>query len=551
MCSCRCLRFDCGALLLQEAWFPLQDQFGKGFTGFTLFFALKPSNSAKWFEERRATRGVLPGRLWARFDHHVQCIDAIPDLSASRLNLYLGRQGTTRNNMTHLETLFFPNADAVLAGFGSDGHCSISRDPQILSISEALNRCHWFPMCTDRQTYAKVYWLQVSDQAGKCLRQGCARSRCMRLWKIGVSSASALVCCRVIWQFTAGNRLVMSGIFRQSPGLVTKISNSAPLRQPRPSLVQINLSYYLCLYIFRLRIASDCQTHLLMVVMFDVLHPVFFALFRWLLEALSSFSCSLPHSASCLWASTAQTSPQTSCRLEESPKAWTSKALRWATAIISTTGTEASAAETCRNIHVLSYFLHVLKHSRFLNLSGKICRRLLGVTLDALQWVSPCLQCSSVSYWAGTESLENLIRLVNQSSGECCPCHIAGTILFLLCQGIRFTWNLWWHLWGMQRRRKVQKSPEKSDFLLDTWATSFGQVMDHSHRIGRPRQNWVYRYRSNDGIHCRFSHAEYGDPTQNVAILRAQNRAIGRQPSAPAHLLVLMTSAIAWGSNYH
>ena len=87
-----------------------------------------------------------------------------------------------------------------------------------------------------------------------------------------MSSASALVCCRVIWQFTAGNRLVMSRIFRQSPGLVTKISSSAPLRQPRPSLVQINLSYYLSLHLQ----VADCQAHLLMVVMFDVLYPVFF-----------------------------------------------------------------------------------------------------------------------------------------------------------------------------------------------------------------------------------------------------------------------------------
>ena len=214
-------------------------------------------------------------------------------------------------------------------------------------------------------------------------------------------------------------------------------------------------------------------------VMFCI--PFFLALFRRLLEALSSFSCSLPHSASCLWASTAQTSPPTSCRLVDGQPLSSAPALKHQL---------PKHAETFMVFQCLSYFLHVLKHSGFFNLSGKICRRLLGATLDALQWVSPCLQCSSVSYWAGTESLENLIRLVNQSSGECCPCHFAGTILFLLCQGIRFTWNLWWHLWGMQRRRKVQKSPEKSDFLLDTWATSFGQVMDHSHRIGRPRQNW-------------------------------------------------------------
>ena len=42
MCSCRCLRFDCSALLLPEAWLTLQDQFRKGFT---LLFGLKPSNS--------------------------------------------------------------------------------------------------------------------------------------------------------------------------------------------------------------------------------------------------------------------------------------------------------------------------------------------------------------------------------------------------------------------------------------------------------------------------------------------------------------------------
>ena len=199
MCSCRCLRFDCGALLLQEAWFPLQDQFGKGFTGFTLLFALKPSNSAKWFEERRAARGVLPGRLWTRFDHHVQCIDAIPNLSASRLNLYLGRQGTTLH--TRKLYSFKSNADA---GFGSDGHCSISRDPQFeRPWIDAI--CFPCTVQTDKHThtlrhFTKVYWLQVSDQAGKFL-QGCARSRCMRHWKIGVSSASALVCCRVIWQW--------------------------------------------------------------------------------------------------------------------------------------------------------------------------------------------------------------------------------------------------------------------------------------------------------------------------------------------------------------
>lgn len=31
--------------------------------------------------KRGAARGVLPGRLWTWFDHHVQCIDAIPNLS--------------------------------------------------------------------------------------------------------------------------------------------------------------------------------------------------------------------------------------------------------------------------------------------------------------------------------------------------------------------------------------------------------------------------------------------------------------------------------------
>ena len=55
----------------------------------------------------------------------MQCIDAIPNLSASRLNLYLGRQGTTLH--TRKLYSFKSNADA---GFGSDGHCSISRDPQ-------------------------------------------------------------------------------------------------------------------------------------------------------------------------------------------------------------------------------------------------------------------------------------------------------------------------------------------------------------------------------------------------------------------------------------
>ena len=91
----------------------------------SLCFLHSNLNSAKWFEERRAARGVLPGRLWTRFDHHVQCIDAIPNLSASRLNLYLGRQGTTLH--TRKLYSFKSNADA---GFGSDGHCSISRDPQ-------------------------------------------------------------------------------------------------------------------------------------------------------------------------------------------------------------------------------------------------------------------------------------------------------------------------------------------------------------------------------------------------------------------------------------
>ena len=39
-------------------------------------------------------------------------------------------------------------------------------------------------------------------------------------------------------------------------------------------------------------------------------------------------------------------------------------------------------------------------------------------------------------------------------------------------------------------------------------------------------------YRSNEDIHCRFSHAEYdGDPTQNVAILSA-----AQKPSAQASL---------------
>ena len=135
MCSCRCLRFDCGALLLQEAWFPLQDQFGKGFTGFTLLFALKPSNSAKWFEERRAARGVLPGRLWTRFDHHVQCIDAIPNLSASRLNLYLGRQGTTLH--TRKLYSFKSNADA---GFGSVEILSLRSLESMPFVSHVLYR---------------------------------------------------------------------------------------------------------------------------------------------------------------------------------------------------------------------------------------------------------------------------------------------------------------------------------------------------------------------------------------------------------------------------
>ena len=50
-------------------------------------------------------------------------------------------------------------------------------------------------------------------------------------------------------------------------------------------------------------------------------------------------------------------------------------------------------------------------------------------------------------------------------------------------------------------------------------------------RIGRPRQDWVYR--SKENIHCKFRDAEYdGDPTQNAAILRAAIQS----KSPPKHL---------------
>ena len=67
-------------------------------------------------------------------------------------------------------------------------------------------------------------------------------------------------------------------------------------------------------------------------------------------------------------------------------------------------------------------------------------------------------------------------------------------------------------------------------------------------RVGRPRQQWLYR--TNEAIHNMISHTDYdGDPVQNSFILRAAQQRIYRMSpcQAPKHLFcVAMEQRDAW-----